>query len=98
MEKRKFRAGNRQTSEDTGDKVFQVANCDKLNMRAGPYKESPVVIVLDKGRQLIYDPSTTAPNGWTGVMYCDGDEVILGYCMTKFLKEVPIARDDSRND
>lgn len=98
VEKRKFRAGNRQTAEDTGDKIFQVVDCDKLNMREGPFKDSPVLMVLDKGRQLNYNPSGTAPDGWTSVECRDGAKAISGYCMSKFLKEVPIGRDDSRND
>lgn len=55
----------------------------RLNMREIPDMTGKVLLILDKGTELIY---ISEKNGWTEVEYCSGNKGLCGYCKSEFLK------------
>lgn len=93
MAKREFRAGNRPYATEDPVKKFKVVNCKRLNLRTRPSKESPVVMILNKGA-IVYSVGSTGLD-WKQVT-CNADgKTLVAYCMAEFLEEVPDGPDDS---
>lgn len=64
---------------ETVVRQYEVTNCQKLNVRKGPSKASPVVTVVDAGTVL--DQESKPSNGWVKVRMND----IVGYVMTDYV-------------
>lgn len=61
--------------------VYGVVNCDKLNVRRGPSKDSKVMCIVSKGEEvmLVAEESTEE---WYKVITKTGFD---GYCMKEFI-------------
>lgn len=60
-----------------------IVNALRLNMREIPDMAGEVLLILDRGTELIY---ISEKNGWTEVEYRSGDNGLCGYCKSEFLK------------
>jgi uncharacterized protein YgiM (DUF1202 family) len=63
-------------------KKVVVANCECLNLRAKPSKDSPVVGILLKDARLLVEGIN---DGWAHV-FIDTDNVIEGYVMAEYIE------------
>lgn len=70
-------------SEDVEARYLEVQNCDKLNVRKEPSKESEVLEVVPVKTRMKYTGSLAEE--WTNVTMNDGTE---GFVMTEFIKEI----------
>lgn len=69
--------------------MYEVVNCDKLNMRVAPKATAEVCRVLNKGDCLIELPKPVGIDcGCFILVRIPGDEVVFGYCMEDYLKVV----------
>lgn len=69
--------------EDVEARYLEVQNCDKLNVRKEPSKESEVLDVVPVKTRMKYTGSLAEE--WTNVTMNDGTE---GFVMTEFIKEI----------
>lgn len=60
-----------------------VANCNKLNVRTMPSKDSDVVTVIDAGTKV--DIVSDANEDFYEIQVMMGDGGILGYCMKAYV-------------
>jgi uncharacterized protein YgiM (DUF1202 family) len=72
------------SSENTQEEQTfgEVVNCNQLNIRSKPNKDSEIVCVVDVGSLLEING---ASNGWARVYTEQG---IKGYAMKEYIKEV----------
>lgn len=73
--------------------VYEVTNCEKLNLRVAPGSVSDVIKVLDKGTRLIeLEPRRFVPPLASGDAFVhvqlESDHSVEGYCMEVYLKRV----------
>ncbi len=67
----------------TKEKQVEVTNCERLNIRTGPYPTATVATVVAKGTKGILMEKTN--DKWWRILI---PEVNDGYAMASFLKEV----------
>ena len=61
-----------------------VANCDKLNVRKQPNIKSDVVVVIDKGTEVIID-ETKSTEDFYRVRSASESKPFYGFCMKKYI-------------
>lgn len=59
-----------------------IVNCEKLNVREKPYKESKAIYVLDKSSEVKVDMKAHTTEDFVKVVTVSGVE---GYCMSKYI-------------
>lgn len=63
------------------EKTGIVVNCEKLNIRLKPNRESRILLVVEEGTALTINPIRSTHN-WYSVKLEDG---VYGYCMTDYV-------------
>lgn len=69
-------------SNKVADEIVTV-DALRLNMREIPDMTGRVLLILDRGTELVY---ISEEDGWTEVEYRSGDKGLCGYCKSEFLK------------
>ena len=73
------------TKETVDFIVGFVSNCEKLNIRTTPDKNSEILIVVDKGTKVEVNEKLSNDEFYSIKAYCPNDITIIGYAMKDFI-------------